>query len=125
MAKVTAEANVSYKELGYIINPITRNGPYDPVGYPQENIIELPMGAQISGAKSQNDWSKFNTPDDVIRIYALVPLTVHNEIPTVTEKRLIYVFPTGGIINVPSDAEKITIVKEGNGSLIYHIYASK
>ena len=125
--KVTALDGREYRELGYEIRPIKRENPEDRVTYPELTILNLPFGSQISGAKSQNDWSKFGTPDDIIRIYALVPSKPpgsHLTDTFGTRKYAIYVFPTGGIIKLPQDAEKLTIVKENAGEFIWHIYIS-
>ena len=120
MSKVIIKANTKYQELGFVIMPKIREHGNVPVEYPVENIIQLPIGSRISGAKSQNDWAKFGVPDDVIRIYALVPEGLVSK--ENLENHLIYVFPTGKTIEIPQDAEKLTICKISKGEFIFHIY---
>lgn len=117
MAKIKASAYIKYKELGYVIRPIIRNTAEAPVTYASHSALVLPKGSQISGAKSQKDASKFNTFDDIIRIYALVP-----QEQVESAQYDIYIFGTGEEFILPHDAEKLTIVKESEGNFIFHIY---
>jgi hypothetical protein len=120
MKRAFIKAGTKYVEYGYVIMPIQRETEKDQVRYPEKTVFKMPQGAQISGTKSQNDASKFNTFDDIIRIYALVPQhSIGKE-----EERTIYVFPTGEDIETDKDAEKLTIVKEGRGDYIWHIYVA-
>ena len=117
---VIAKAGIKYKEIGFVIYPIPRITPNDIVTYPYENYINVPVGSQISGAKSQNDWAKFGTPDDIIRIYTLVPDI--KEVETI--QHTIYVVPTGMQVEFSMDVKKLTIVKEKDGGNIFHIYTN-
>lgn len=117
VAKVSASKGISYVEYGYIIKPLVRLNASEGVKYPFKNTFMMPKGYQLSGAKSQNDASRFDTFDDVIRIYALVPYNEKEQ-----EEVEIYVFPTGLPFTAPDNLQKLTIVKEYDGELIFHIY---
>jgi len=123
MSKPRAYPGITYVEWGYVIKPIERKTEFDGVGYPFQNIIEIPKGGVISGAKSQNDWSKFGTPDDIIRIYARIPVdNVTFKPKEELDAHYIFVVGTGTPFKVPKIAEKLTIVKESGGDFIWHIY---